>query len=84
MSKSFRPEPGYMVRKGASWYDHRVLLTIEGDGRIDIFRRPYGGKPGGHIGVHRYTQLDPQNPPRGLRKANSPDNNEAGAVVRRG
>ena len=86
MSKSFRPEPGYMARRGAFWYDHRVLLTVEDDARIEIFRRPCGGKPGGHIGIYRCTELDPQNPPTGLRTAKPAENNDsdAAAVALRG
>lgn len=73
MSKSFYPETGYLARKGARWYDHRVLLTIEDDTRIEIFRRPYAGKPGIRLGAYGYSQLDPQNPPTGLRQVDSSD-----------
>ena len=73
MSKRFYPETGYMVRSGAFWYDHRVLLTVEQDQRIDIFRRPYTGKPGIRLGSYDYTQLDPKSPPIGLRLADEPE-----------
>ncbi len=69
------------ARKGAFWYDHRVVLTIEGDAQIEIFRRPYDGRPAIHLGTYNYTQLDPQNPPIGLRQINVLDN-EQGVSVR--
>jgi hypothetical protein len=67
MPKSFYPETGYMVRNGAYWYDHRVLLTIDAGDRIDIFRRPYAGKPCLRLGSYGFEQLDPGDPPIGLR-----------------
>ena len=73
MSESFYPETGYMARKGACWDDHRVLLIVEEDTQIEIFRRPYDGKPGIRLGTYGYTQLDPQNPPTGLRQVDAPD-----------
>ena len=68
MSKRFHPETGFLVRSGAFWYDHRVLLTVEEDDRIEIFRRPYGGKPSLRLGSYGYGQLDVTAPPIGLRQ----------------
>jgi hypothetical protein len=73
MSKRFYPESGFMVRNGGYWYDHRVLLTVEEDQRIEIFRRPYAGKPGIRLGSYGYDQLDPQYPPIGLRLVDTPE-----------
>lgn len=73
MSKSFYLETGYMARKGAHWYDHRVLLIIEENIQIEVFRRPYPSKPGIRLGTYGYTQLDPQNPPTGLCQVDSTD-----------
>ena len=71
MPKSFYPETGFLVRNGAFWYDHRVLLTVRKDERIDIFRRPYAGKPGLRLGSYGYGQLDPRDPPIGLREVDT-------------
>lgn len=73
MSKTFYPETGYLARNGAYWYDHRVLLTVQEDERIEIFRRPYTGKPGIRLGCYGYSQLDARNPPIGLRLADEPE-----------
>lgn len=74
MSKRFHPETGYLVRSGALWYDHRVLLTVEEDDRIEIFRRPYTGRPGIRLGSYGYRQLDAKSPPTGLRQVEAYDN----------
>lgn len=73
MSKRFHPETGYLVRSGAFWYDHRVLLTVDEDDRIEIFRRPYTGKPGIRLGSYGYTQLNAEAPPIGLRQVEAYD-----------
>lgn len=73
MFKRFFPETGYMVRKGTYWYDHRVLLTVEPDQRIDIVRRAYGGKPALRLGSYTFAQLDSENPPIGLRPCDTVD-----------
>jgi hypothetical protein len=73
MSKRFYPETGYMVRKGAFWYDHRVLLSVEHGERIDIVRRSYANKPSLRLGSYSYDQLDPRSPPIGLRDVDMPE-----------
>ncbi|HEX2888087.1 hypothetical protein [Vineibacter terrae] len=73
MSKRFYPETGYMARNGSFWYDHRVMLTVEETDRIEIFRRPYVGKPSLRLGSYGYAQLDAGNPPIGLRQVDAID-----------
>ena len=65
MTKTYRVDIGFDVRKGDKWYGAGRLVTINDDESIEIYAAPHGNR-GERVAVHSYDSLVRDRPPTGL------------------
>ncbi len=65
MTKTYKVDIGFDVRKGDKWFGAGRLITVGNDESIEIYAAPHGNR-GDRIGVYSYDSLVRDRPPPGL------------------
>lgn len=68
MAKRFRVTPGFLARKGGTWYDHEAELIVEEGEHVMVFTTR-AGKPIASFAYYEFAELDPGAPPAGLSRS---------------
>ena len=66
--KTFHVEPGFGIRCGGRWHRHGHIVTVDRGEEVEIHVLDSEGALRGHVGTHRYDDLDMTKPPLGLRR----------------